>query len=242
VHLGVRPGSHVMLAVSDTGIGMDDALQARIFEPFFTTKDPGRGTGLGLATVLGIIEQSGGTICTDSKPGQGTTLRVYLPRLAPSETTAVESEEPTPTGAKALHGSETILLVEDDHDVRSLMRTILERQGYDVLDASNGREALLICETLARSVHLLVTDVVMPRMGGRDLSERMLMLWPAVKILYVSGYTAGAIGTTGVLGPGTAFLQKPIESDVLVRAVREVLDSTAGQRIPSAVAWPKVSN
>ena len=241
-HLGVTPGAHVMVAVSDTGIGMDDALQARIFEPFFTTKVPGSGTGLGLATVLGIVEQSGGTISTNSEPGRGTTFKVYLPSLTPSEAAAAKPAERPPTGARILQGSETILLVEDDRDVRILMRMILERHGYDVLDARDGREALLISETTPRSLHLLVTDVVMPRMGGRDLSERLLMLRPALKVLYVSGHAAAAIKHIGVSEPGVAFLQKPIESDVFLRTVRDVLDSAAGQPIPSAIASPRISN
>jgi hypothetical protein len=216
-HAGLRPGPHVMLAVIDSGEGMDAATMARIFEPFFTTKC--KGTGLGLSTVFGIVQQSGGSISVDSEPGVGTIFRLYFsPVVGTPDAITERPSGPLP------RGTETILLVEDDEALRQLTRTLLMRQGYRVLEAHNGGDALMIAEQHPQPIHLLLTDVVMPRISGRQLAERLLALRPEMRVLYMSGYTDDAILRHGVLGAEVALLQKPVAPASLLLEVRKVLD------------------
>ena len=220
-HLGVTPGPHVMLAVSDTGIGMDASTQSRIFEPFFTTKDHHKGTGIGLSTVFGIVQQSRGSIWVYSEVGRGTTFKVFFP-----QTDAPSAGETRPVTVISTRGSETILVVEDNDQLRIVTRDILARNGYHVLEASTGEDALRICQE-TEDLHLLITDVVMPEMSGSVLVERARPMRPNMKVLYMSGYTQDAIVHHRVLAPGVALLQKPITPDGLLRRVREVLETPA---------------
>jgi two-component system cell cycle sensor histidine kinase/response regulator CckA len=228
-HFEVSPGPYVMLAVSDTGIGMSKDTQSRIFEPFFTTKDPGKGTGLGLSTVFGIVRQSGGNIWVYSEVGSGSTFKVYLPRA--------EGEDPEPveiTPPITLKGTETILLVEDQDEVRRVAQEILMRHGYHVLAAQNAGEALLTCERHPRTIHLLLTDVIMPQMNGRELAERLAKVRPEMKVLYMSGYTDRAVINHGILDSGIAYVQKPLVPELLARRVREVIDTPVRHAPPLA--------
>jgi two-component system, cell cycle sensor histidine kinase and response regulator CckA len=209
-----------MLAVTDTGCGMDEATKARIFEPFFTTKEPGKGTGLGLATVYGIVKQAGGFIWVYSEPGQGTSFKIYLPAVeTPAERTTVAS------GAPAPRGTETVLLVEDAAAVRAVTKQVLVRQGYTVLEAPDGEAALRLARRHRGPIHLLLTDVVMPRLSGRDLAQQLARVRPDMKVLFASGYTDDSVVRHGILESGTAYLQKPFSPESLARKVREVLDA-----------------
>ena len=219
-HAEVLPGRYVMLALSDNGCGMDERTKARIFEPFFTTKEAGHGTGLGLAMIHGFIKQSGGHVAVYSEPGVGSTFKLYLP-----EVEGGQSLEQLPSGIdKMPQGAETILLVEDEAGVRSLTRHVLQKCGYTVLDAARGGEALRLAEKHPGSIHLLITDVVMPGMGGRLVAERVTAKHPGTKVLYLSGYTDDAVVRHGVLQAETAFLQKPFTPSALAVKVRDVLD------------------
>ncbi len=218
-HADVTPGPYVMLAVSDTGTGMDKAMVARIFEPFFTTKEQGKGTGLGLSTVFGIVQQSGGTIWVYSELGIGTTFKIYLPRVDAALDRAQTASQPSRTG------SETILLVEDEDQVREVAQGILRRAGYRVLSARNAGEALLSCEQHAGPIQLLLTDVAMPQMSGPALAKRLAGLRPEMKSLFMSGYTDDAAVRHGVIVAEVAYLQKPLTIDTLTRKVRSVLDT-----------------
>jgi PAS domain S-box-containing protein len=218
-----KPGHYAMLAVSDTGIGMDAETRARIFEPFFTTKPIGKGTGLGLATVYGIVKQSDGYIWVYSEPGCGTTFKIYLPQVAAAAAPAVRSSVPP----VSVHGSETVLLVEDEAMVRNLVQKVLTANGYTVLVAANGRDAERVAAAHEGHIHLLMTDVVLPGLNGRQIAQLLIAARPGIRVLYLSGYTNNAIVHHGVLEPDFAFLQKPFAPAVLGRKVREVLDSPA---------------
>ena len=220
-HVPFQPGPYVLLAISDTGVGMDGATKARLFEPFFTTKEPGRGTGLGLATVYGIVKQSGGYVWAYSELGHGTTFKIYLPRVAETPERP-ESATGTPTPVR---GSETVLVVEDQEEVRKLTKRVLEGRGYAVLAARNGAEALEIVARHPTRIHLMITDVVMPGMNGRELAELACARRRDLKVLYVSGYTGEAVLQHRLLEAGVAFLQKPFTPDALARKTREVLDN-----------------
>jgi two-component system, cell cycle sensor histidine kinase and response regulator CckA len=221
-HLGVTAGPYVLLTVSDTGIGMDEATRARVFEPFFTTKPQGQGTGLGLSTVYGIVKQSGGTIWVYSEPGSGTTFKIYLPRVEESPSAAPAIEAPAVAG-----GVETILLIEDEDQVRRVATDILTPLGYRVLAARGPADAEHICAIHPERIELLLTDVVMPQMDGPQLARRISLLRPGIRVLFMSGYTDDAIVHRGLLESGTAFVAKPLTPLALARKVRAVLDAPA---------------
>jgi CheY-like chemotaxis protein len=220
---GVKPGQFVVLTVSDTGTGMTDEVRAHIFEPFFTTKEVGQGTGLGLATVHGIVEQSGGFVEVESRPGEGATFRVYLPQAAKAGGGGSSHVEPA-----AARGTETVLLVEDEPAVRALAARVLRQKGYAVLEAGGGREAVAAARAHRGRVHLLVTDVVMPGQGGRALAEALRADNPELRVLFVSGYTDDAMVRHGILADRVHFLQKPFTPAALAAKVREVLDAPGG--------------
>ncbi len=220
-HYPARAGPFVMLAVSDTGTGMSEATQAHMFEPFFTTKEKGKGTGLGLATVYGIVKQSGGFIWVYSEVGHGTTFKLYLPRV---QELAERASQPAQTPARAARGTETVLVVEDEAPVRSVARQVLERHGYTVLEAPSAEAALDIATRYSGAIHLLLTDVVMPGLNGRELATRLADLRPDARVIFMSGYTDDAVTRHGVLEPGSAYVQKPFTPDAIARKVREVLD------------------
>jgi two-component system cell cycle sensor histidine kinase/response regulator CckA len=225
-HADVRPGLYVRLTVADTGKGMDAETMVHLFEPFYTSKETGKGTGLGLSTVYGIVKQSGGEVVVESKPGRGATFHIYLPRIA--DTT--EGPAPAETGRPVRAGTETILLVEDEAGVRQLVREMLQLLGYRILEASNGPEAIRIFERHQGSIDLLLTDVIMPQVSGRELAERLKTLRPSLKVLYISGYTDDMLAHHGVLESNVFLLQKPFAPDDLAKKLRDVLDTSTVRR------------
>jgi CheY-like chemotaxis protein len=229
LHIGVNPGRYVMLAVTDTGRGMSREIRARMFEPFVTTENRGKGRGLGLAAVYGIVKQSGGDLEVYSEPEKGTTVRVYLPRVEYESTIVVPPSAPS----DHLDGTETILLVEDDETLCVLARRILEARGYTVLEARNAEEALVLCARYEGRIDLVVTDVVMPGMNGHMLVEHLAEQRPAVRVLLMSGYTDDALLRRGIVDPRMGFMQKPFTPDALADKVREVLGSTVLVVAPS---------
>ncbi len=233
-HPGSKAGDFVMLSVADTGTGIDSETLAHIFEPFFTTKERGKGTGLGLATVYGVVKQSGGYVWVESALGKGTAFQIYLPRIEE----LVSVPEPVAPIVEAFRGAETILLVEDADALRKLTHMLLEQHGYHVLVAANGAAALQLVEQKPERIDLLLTDVIMPGLNGRALAERLEILQPSLKVLYMSGYTDDAIVNHGVLESGTQLLHKPFSEESLIRKVREVLDADAG--VPPILAAPLI--
>jgi signal transduction histidine kinase len=217
----VAPGPYVILTFTDTGEGMDAQTMSHLFEPFFTTKEKGKGTGLGLSTVYGVVKQSGGDVWAHSVPGERTTFTICLPRAEPG----VEAAEIAAAAGVPRKGTETILLVEDEEGVRRLLKHILSKQGYTVLEAGHGAAALDILKTYEGAIHLLLTDMVMPLMSGREIAERCMALRPETRVIYMSGYTDDVLLRTGAIGPGMTFLQKPLRPEMLSSKVREVLDA-----------------
>lgn len=226
-HGNIQKGPHAVLSISDTGTGMDEETQSRIFEPFFTTKEVGKGTGLGLATVYGIVKQSGGNIWVYSEPGKGTTFKIYFPQISQDQEKSARPE----ISNESLDGDETILLVEDESSLRDLAFAILVRRGYTVLEASNGEEAINASRNYSGTIHLMLTDVVMPLMNGRELADKLRLERPGMSILFMSGYTDEAIIRHGVLDSKNAFIQKPFTPISLSKKVREILDERALNKI-----------
>ncbi len=220
-HAGASAGPHVMVAVTDTGTGMDAATQQRLFEPFFTTKEPGRGTGLGLATVYGIVTQSRGSIWVYSELGHGSTFKIYLP-VTTEEITPQVAVEMSPA---SLAGTETVLVVEDQIEARSVICQTLRRRGYTVIESINGPDAIVKGRQPETAIDVVLTDVVMPGMGGRRVAEVIRATRPDLRVVYMSGYTDSAIVDHGILEPGVTFVQKPFATDTLLRKIREVLDT-----------------
>jgi CheY-like chemotaxis protein len=227
-HPAVQPGLYAMVAVSDTGVGMDAKTQARIFEPFFTTKELGKGTGLGLATVYGVVKQSGGYVWVYSELGKGTTFKIYFPRIDEPVQAVAAMDQGKPELSRR---SETILLVEDAESLRELTRVLLKNNGYTVLVAENGAEAIELAEHEDRPIHLLLTDVVMPGMSGRELANYLTAKRPDMSVIYMSGYTNDAIAHHGVLDSGVFLIEKPFSQETLIRKLREVLDRT--EKVPA---------
>jgi CheY-like chemotaxis protein len=225
-HVAVRPGPYVMLCMSDTGVGMSREIQARLFEPFFSTKEKGKGTGLGLATTYGIVKQSKGNIWVYSEEGKGSVFKIYLPRVDKSE----KADKAKLSASVVRGGTETILIVEDEPMVRNLAVKVLDRYGYHVLSAENGREALESSRGHGGPIHLMLTDVVMPGMSGRELVEMLREVRPEMKVLYMSGYTDDAIVCHGILEKGIAFIQKPFTPEDMARKVREVLEEAPTEK------------
>jgi CheY-like chemotaxis protein len=219
-HRGATAGKHVLVAISDTGSGMDEVTRAHLFEPFFTTKPSGKGTGLGLATVYGIVKQSLGSIWVYSEPGRGTTFKIYLPVAA-----GAPEPSPPPVDAQALRGTETVLVLEDQMDVRGVIEKTLSRYGYTVIAAADGPEAIAIAAEHLRPIDLLLTDVILPGASGRDIATQVVATHPSLRVLYMSGYTDDVIVQHGILKPGLAFVQKPFTGDALARRIREVLEA-----------------
>jgi two-component system cell cycle sensor histidine kinase/response regulator CckA len=228
-HPGALAGCYVLLAVRDTGTGMDDTTRDRLFEPFFSTKSRGRGRGLGLSTVYSVVSQSGGHIELDSAPERGTVFKIFLPQV---EYPAV-TQKPGASTATLQQGSETVLIVEGKDEVRAAIASSLEMRGYAVLKACHGKEAVLICRRHAGPIHLLLTDVVMPQMTGLELAQRVSLVHPETKVLYIAGYTSDALNRHNMTEPSTAFLQKPFTPDALARRVRAVLDAPSHPRPPA---------
>jgi CheY-like chemotaxis protein len=222
-HATVQPGPFVRVAVSDTGIGMDKETQAHIFEPFFTTKEKGKGTGLGLAMVYGIVKQSKGFIWVYSEPGQGTTFKIYLPRV---ETAVPEPNNTGQSSETSMMGEETVLVVEDEGMLRELTCEFLQDSGYTVLAAANGPEAIELARRHRDPIHLLLTDAIMPGMSGRELAEHLTVQRPGLKVMYVSGYTDDTVLREGLLEQGASFLQKPFTQSALTRKIRAVMDGS----------------
>ena len=220
-HAGASAGPHVMVAVTDTGTGMDASTQQRLFEPFFTTKEPGRGTGLGLATVYGIVTQSRGSIWVYSELGHGSTFKVYLPVTTEEIMPQVAVEMST----ASLAGTETVLVVEDQIEARSVICQTLRRRGYTVIESINGPDAIVKGRQPETAIDVVLTDVVMPGMGGRRVAEVIRATRPDLRVVYMSGYTDSAIVDHGILEPGVTFVQKPFATDTLLRKIREVLDT-----------------
>jgi signal transduction histidine kinase len=227
-HTTLQPGRYVMLAVTDSGTGMDVQTLSHLFEPFFTTKAPGQGTGLGLSTVYGIVKQSAGEIVVYSEPGQGTCVKIYFPAV--NETAIDDVAENIPE--KALAGSETILLIEDEEAVRKLVRRTLEKHGYQLLVAASGTEALELAQNYTASIQLVISDVVMPQMGGREVAEQLKAVRPGIQVLFISGYTENTMMRGGNVSEGETFLQKPFTPLTLARRVREMLDKATGKLDP----------
>ncbi|HXD22603.1 MAG TPA: ATP-binding protein, partial [Gemmatimonadaceae bacterium] len=226
-HFTVRPGAYVALSIRDTGTGMTDETKARMFEPFFTTKEAGKGTGLGLSMVFGIVQQCGGYITVDSVLGEGTTFGIHLPRV--DSAVIAEASGPAITSPR---GTETILLVEDVEPLREIVRRVLVEHGYAVLDAVDAPAALLRAEKFRGPIHLLLTDVVLPGLSGRDLAGRLKASRPDMKVLFTSGYTDDAMMRRGVADRGVAFMQKPFTPETLARRVRQVLDRSGPAALP----------